>query len=233
MRINSVFLFGVLMPSIALALWRINVAVTTAALGAIGYACASGAAPACAIAATAAIIITAMSGINNGDPVGQATGPTVAARIQSSLPVQHFLPNGTIHSYLNTAALEVGVEHIVQTGEITLRASKHPNGSNRLRASLLPSGGQQGRRAKRAVDPNAIEEIDSYFGNRNWPVQNQWSQDEINDMATTVINTENLDGHTMCSTISDDTDPDTFDMSWIFSTQNDYATEMPPPCGEH
>lgn len=233
MRINSVFLFGVLMPSIAFALWRINVAVTTAALGAIGYACASGAAPACAIAAAAAIIITAMSGINNGDPVGQATGPTVVALIQSSLPVQHFLPNGNIHSYLNTAALEVGVEHIVQTGEITLRASKHPNGSNRLRASLLPNGGQQGRRAKRVVDPNAIEEIDSYFGNRNWPVQNQWSQDEINDMASTVINTENLDGHTMCSTISDDTDPDTFDMSWIFSTQNDYATEIPPPCGEH
>lgn len=98
MRINSVFLFGVLMPSIAFALCIINVAVTTAALGAIGYACASGAAPACAIAAAAAMIITAMSGINNGDAVGQATGPTVDARIQSSLPVQHFLPNGTIHN---------------------------------------------------------------------------------------------------------------------------------------
>lgn len=228
MKITNLVFLGVVTPSVVFALWRINVAVTTAALGAIGYACASGAAPACAIAAAAAIIITAMSGINNGDAVGQTGQPTVDPRTLQ--PIQHFLPNGTVHNYLNTAALEVGVEHIVQTGDVTLRASKHPNGSNRLRASLQPSG--PGRLGKR-VDPNAIEEIDSYFGDRNWPVQNQWSQDEVNNMASTVINTENLDGETMCSTISDDTDADTFDMSWIFSTGNHYATEIPPPCGSH
>lgn len=231
MKIIVLLLFAIVTPSVVFALWRINVAVTTAALGAIGFTCASGAAPACAIAAAAAIIIIAMSGINNGDAVGQTGGPSVGAQGKDSVLVQHFLPNGTIHNYLNTAAIEVGVDHIVQTGEITLRASKHINGSNRLRALLRPSGAQD-RLGKKAVDPNEVAEIDSYFGDRNWPVKNQWTQDEVNNMAS-VINTENLNGHTMCSTIDDDTDPGTFDMSWVFSTPSHYATEIPPPCGEH
>lgn len=232
MKINNLVLFGVVTPSVVLALWRIQATVAGAALGAVGYACASGAAPACAIAAAAAIIITALSGINGGQTDGQTGGGTARKpRGPGLMAVQHFLPNGTVHDYLNTAALEVGVEHLVQTGGVDIHASKHPDGLNRLRVSLSGQGAQ-GRLGKR-VDPNAIEEIDAFYGNRNWPVPNQWSQDEVNDMATTVITTENLDGRTLCSTILDDTDADTFDISWIFSTPNQYATEIPPPCGDH
>lgn len=159
-----------------------------------------------------------MSGINAGQNSGTTGG--ITRNIHS---VVHYHPNGTTYGHLNTAALEVGKWHTVQIGKHMLRASKDPRGFNIVRGSATASGGALSKRQ----NANAIEDMSAQFGDRNWPVANQWGQDESDNMAATVLNTDNLNGVSLCSTIADDTDADTFDMSWIFETPNKPYTEIP------
>ncbi|KAH0370258.1 hypothetical protein KCU65_g2645, partial [Aureobasidium melanogenum] len=224
MKLSSLALVSTIAPCVVFAVWRLDARVLVPALGAIGYVCASGSIPNCAIAAVASLILTAISGINQGTPDGTNGSPVRRAEGHS---IKHYHTDGSVFDFLNTTALESGVWHRVVTNGVELLASKHADGHNMLKATLQPSEGI----SKRADDPNAISEVTAQWGNRNWPVSNQWSQDELNNMASQLLNTDNLDAQEYCSTISDDTDDDHFDLSWTFDTTNHYHTEFPPPCG--
>lgn len=167
-----------------------------------------------------------MSSYNSGHGGGEEGSPV---KRDDSMTVSNFHPDGRIFDHVNNSALEVGVWHRIVSNNVELLASKHASGNNFLTA-VLPSESTASN-VKRAVNPNAIQRVTAFYGNGKWPKHNQWSQNEINNMASKLLRTDNLDAQTYCSTISDNTDADTLQISWTFDTTNHHHTKFPPPCG--
>ncbi|KAH9826108.1 hypothetical protein Tdes44962_MAKER03761 [Teratosphaeria destructans] len=159
MKPSTILITSVVVPAAVMALWKINVLTINAAIGAVGCVCSTAPLPQCAVTAVAGIILAAMTAINGGTNSGTEGAST---GVRDLPPVTHFLPDGTVLGYLNIGALEVGIWHTVQAGGHTLRASRHADGFNILRASLSDSNLD-----KRAPNRNLIEDVSAQFSDRN------------------------------------------------------------------
>nr|POF02227.1 hypothetical protein CFP56_65492 [Quercus suber] len=227
MKAQYLGLTSVLLPNIVLALtWSLNERVILAGLTAVGIACGIGSSvPNCAIVAGVAIFSTIFSALfNNGGTTGTvgttgdlesgAAPPGIQKR--HSYPVKHYHADGSVYDYLNTSALEVGVWHTVQSGEHILRASKHAEGFNILQMDLKANG-----IVARATDENAIDTVSAQFGDGNLPSKDTWTDDDLNNLSNGLWQSEGpYTARSLCTTVSNDSDDDTFDISFVFGTPN-------------
>ncbi|KAI9836292.1 MAG: hypothetical protein M1819_001629 [Sarea resinae] len=226
MKISGVFTIGylVVLSTLCVSRWVFNEVIAGVALGAIGASCGSGDWPSCLIGTIASLLVVVVSSFKS-QPTGQ-TGQNAVRNTRRA--IWHDDGNGTVYDGLRTQLLEYGKFHSVWDSEgNTYTATKHANGDNILTIHL-PTAVRMGKRGKRdATTVSSLSASWSYSGT----AYDGYTDDDANQDATRDFDDfATGDGSYLCSTLSQDQDDESADIS-ITPQGDGLTTEIQPACG--